>query len=213
MMILDPNSTAKLLSLDAGIQPSQIMLNEPAYTLGRSDSCDIVIDDANYRLISRLHARIEARGPRYWLYDEQSANGTFINGQRVVEPHLLTDQDAIGLGSPPPLFVYEDTDRTRVNESRLNYDDRLARFTLDATPIELTPGQFRLLQLLFLNLNAVCSRAECYEAMRGIPYDHDRDTNALDRAISKLRSRLQTVAEDGNLLIVLERGHGYRLNL
>lgn len=210
MMTLDTKLTAKLLSLGADIQPSQIMLNEPLYTLGRSDSCDIVVDD---KAISRLHARIEARGPRYWLHDEQSANGTFVNGQRLIEPHLLIDQDTIGLGAPHPLFLYQDTDRTVVNESRLQYDDRLVRFTLDATPLDLTPGQLRLLQLLFLNANTVCSRADCYEAMRRTPYDPDRDTNALDRAISKLRGRLQSVADDGNLLIVLERGQGYRLNL
>lgn len=212
-MTTEPNATAKLLSLHSSIQPRNILLNDPIYTIGRSDTCDVVIDDTHNRLVSRLHARIEARGPRYWLHDEQSANGTFINGQRLLDPHLLSDQDAIGLGMPSPLFRYEDADYTRINETRLQFNERLARFTLDTIPLELTPGQFRLLQLLFLNLDIICSRAQCYEAMRGIPYDHTRDTNALDRAISKLRTRLQDAADDGSSMIVLERGHGYRLTL
>lgn len=209
----EPKLIAKLLPLHPDIQPSKIMLDDAVYTLGRSDTCNIVVHDTNNKLISRLHARVEARGPRYWLHDEQSANGTFINGQRLTDPHLLSDQDAIGLGSPSPLFRYEDADHTRINESRLQYDDRTAAFMLDATPLALTPGQFRLLQLLFVNIGNICTRAECYEAMRKIPYDHDRDTNALDRAISKLRTKLHTVADDGNTLIALERGYGYRLNL
>lgn len=202
-----------LIGLSSDIQPDATRLLEEEYTIGRAPTCNIVVTGETSRGVSRLHARIEARGPRYWLVDEHSANGTFVNGRRTLEPHLLTDQDAIGLGGPKPLFRYQDSDRTFINSSKLQYDGAYDRFSYDNQPLTLTAGQHRLMKLLFNKGGAVCSRAECYEAMRNIPYEADRDSNALDRAISKLRGHLRAVAEDAGQIIVLERGRGYRLDI
>jgi pSer/pThr/pTyr-binding forkhead associated (FHA) protein len=52
---------------------------------GRALDNDIVVSD---RGTSRRHARIEYRDGTFLLTDLGSANGTFVNGQRVVETHL-----------------------------------------------------------------------------------------------------------------------------
>lgn len=202
-----------LIGLNSEIQPDLTRLIDENYAVGRAETCNIVITGETSRGVSRLHAQIEARGPRYWLLDEHSANGTFVNGHRIREPHLLTDQDAIGLGAPRPLLRYQDSDRTFINTSNLLYDEAYERFSYDNQPLTLTAGQHRLMKALYNKGGAICSRAECYEAMRNIPYDPDRDSNALDRAISKLRNQLRSAADDAGKLIVLERGRGYRLDI
>ncbi|MCL1933778.1 MAG: FHA domain-containing protein [Candidatus Azobacteroides sp.] len=45
-------------------------------TIGRDDSCDIII---NHERVSRFHASITREGDRY-LYRDMSSNGTLING-------------------------------------------------------------------------------------------------------------------------------------
>ena len=58
----------------------RIKLRQDVTTLGRSDSCAVVIA---LPVISRLHARIELQHDRYLLFDAGSANGTFVNGKRI----------------------------------------------------------------------------------------------------------------------------------
>lgn len=52
------------------------------YTIGRDESCDIVIPDTT-DIISRLHAtiRIESNGKIFLM--DQSRNGTYVNGMKM----------------------------------------------------------------------------------------------------------------------------------
>ena len=49
-------------------------------TVGRSTECDIVIDN---KLVSRKHASIQKIRDVYFLKDENSTNGTYLNGKRL----------------------------------------------------------------------------------------------------------------------------------
>lgn len=50
--------------------------------------------------VSRLHARIKQTDGKFWLYDEGSATGTFLNFKRVgLMPQELRDQDTIQIGN------------------------------------------------------------------------------------------------------------------
>lgn len=81
-------------------------LNRPVVTIGRARDNDIVIP--RDKLTSRHHATIRYEHGHYALYDEHSANGTFVNGDEIEagEPYVLHDADAIGVGA------YEFTYRT-----------------------------------------------------------------------------------------------------
>ena len=46
-------------------------------TIGRSPLCDIQIKDNN---ISRFHLKIQRKGPKYFIMDLGSKNGTFVDG-------------------------------------------------------------------------------------------------------------------------------------
>ncbi len=62
--------------------------------VGRAaDSNDVVLDDGQ---VSRRHASIRRNGQEFMLIDLNSANGTFINGQRVKE-HLLRNGDSFSI--------------------------------------------------------------------------------------------------------------------
>ena len=75
-------------------------------TLGRSSKADMYVNDVG---ISRSHARLIAWGEDVFVEDLQSANGTYLNGERLTRRIQLTDGDKITLGSNTILkFTYHD---------------------------------------------------------------------------------------------------------
>ncbi len=71
----------------------RIELVRPETTLGRHPQCDIVLDAG---AVSRQHARIRSVGEnRFVLDDLHSRNGTFLNGEKVLESTVLRDGDLI----------------------------------------------------------------------------------------------------------------------
>lgn len=64
--------------------------------IGRSpQNNDVVLIDVQ---ISREHAIINCRGDRFFLQDLQSANGCFINGERVSGEQQFTESDTLQIG-------------------------------------------------------------------------------------------------------------------
>lgn len=61
---------------------------------GRDASCDVVVPD---RSVSRRHAEIKGTAEGYVLLDK-SANGTFVNGKRIVESRVLVRADVVRVG-------------------------------------------------------------------------------------------------------------------
>jgi len=71
-------------------------------TLGRAPDNDIILEDPK---VSRHHAVIAFTEERYSITDLDSANGTFVNGIRVVrESHPLRVEDVISLGDTELTF-------------------------------------------------------------------------------------------------------------
>jgi pSer/pThr/pTyr-binding forkhead associated (FHA) protein len=66
-------------------------------SIGRTNLADLALPDAG---LSRVHATIERRGAEIWLFDENSTNGTFVNGVEVgTDGAKLNNGDEIALGS------------------------------------------------------------------------------------------------------------------
>ncbi len=81
-------------------------------TLGRDASNDIVVDHPS---VSRNHASIHGDTDAHWIQDLGSANGTFVNGQRVTgEARRLRNLDRITVGKPnvPVRWVYMESRET-----------------------------------------------------------------------------------------------------
>jgi pSer/pThr/pTyr-binding forkhead associated (FHA) protein len=64
-------------------------------TLGREINNSVVVDDES---VSSEHALLTYRGRAWYLEDRGSTNGTYVNGQRIHDPHVLGYGDEIALG-------------------------------------------------------------------------------------------------------------------
>ena len=83
-----------------GNEPGQIfVIEKPQITIGRR-GCDFNLDDPE---ISRQHVSIEVHGDGATLRDLGSTNGTYIQGARVKEGHLV-DNSEFRLGTHQLVF-------------------------------------------------------------------------------------------------------------
>lgn len=92
------------LVMSTGPNPGMIYdLIKAETTVGRDPATDIAISELE---VSRKHAVLIAQAGGHLLKDLGSTNGTFVNGQRLMGPHLLRPGETILLGEKVSL-VYE----------------------------------------------------------------------------------------------------------
>lgn len=89
-----------LTLLTGALQGSIIAIDERKdLTLGRSKEAAVLIPDPS---LSRIHARVFRRQSpartEFFIEDCSSTNGTFVSGQRISVPTLLTDGVRVSLG-------------------------------------------------------------------------------------------------------------------
>ncbi|MGH9948759.1 MAG: PrsW family glutamic-type intramembrane protease [Pyrinomonadaceae bacterium] len=78
-----------LLTITSGSLSGQVFELENGFlTVGRGESCSVRFDPAGERIASKQHAFIEARPDGYYIADNNSTNGTIVNGQRVQREKL-----------------------------------------------------------------------------------------------------------------------------
>ena len=94
------------LTMIAGTRLGTNFLLDPLHAnrIGRGIECEIVVKDLN---CSRVHAQLIRRDEGWWLEDEDSRNGSHVNGQRV-DAVLLADGARLRFGSTE--FVFHRTD-------------------------------------------------------------------------------------------------------
>lgn len=89
-------AAGRLIGIDGPTIGQVYSLAMPNTVLGREVGRDIVLNgDAT---VSRTHARIANENGLFVLYDNNSANGTFVNGQRIVT-QPLSPGDIVQFGS------------------------------------------------------------------------------------------------------------------
>ena len=69
-------------------------LSKDVLTIGRLDTCDVVLSDPG---VSRKHAEVRREGDEWVVVDLSSTNGTLVNGH-AVRRHRLSAGDRIELG-------------------------------------------------------------------------------------------------------------------
>ena len=97
-------------------------------TVGRSSDNDIVVENL---AVSRKHAKIEKVGETFIVSDLQSANGTFVNGERI-NRRLLKHFDSIVIGKHQLVFLEDPKVQPTMEEP-------LSPFDLDRTVV-VNPG-------------------------------------------------------------------------
>jgi pilus assembly protein CpaF len=83
LIVHTPDNHEEILDFDAG-----------EYSIGRVDTCDVVLPHGK---VSRHHATLRIEGSTVLLEDAGSANGTFLNGERLNGPRRLRSGDRIGV--------------------------------------------------------------------------------------------------------------------
>lgn len=186
----------------------EVPLAADRIVLGRAAECDIVLAG---QLISRQHACIKRADHTYILEDLASHNGTTVNGQRVLGAQALHDGDCIELGGIRRLF-FVDGDATSTRPlppaSGLWLDEDAQDVWIDGQRIspQLSPAQFRLLQLLLAHAGRICSRAEIVAVVWPDTADGVSE-DAVDGLIKRLRARLSEMP-NGDRFVQNVRGRG-----
>jgi hypothetical protein len=81
-------------STDEGTQ--EVVINDGRASFGRGDVDNRIDDDG----LSRLHATVYREGDNVWVVDENSTNGTFVNGAQVQGAGTpLRDGDIVRIGN------------------------------------------------------------------------------------------------------------------
>ncbi len=196
-------------------------LNKDRLTIGRSPDCDIILPD---RVVSRRHACIERRGDEYFILDDDSKNGTFVNGKPVTEPRRLIDGDEIQValrfrltfvdaGATAPLSM-EEPAVTPVPEpalSGLHLDATRRTVTVSGKVLDppLSLAQYRLLHALVQARGAVVTREEIVRVVWPEAHGEGVSEQAIDALVRRLRERLAEVDPDHQYIVTV-RGHGFR---
>ncbi|NDJ62674.1 MAG: FHA domain-containing protein [Chloroflexi bacterium] len=187
--------------------------------VGRGEECDIVLPE---RQVSRQHIRIFREEDAYFVQDLDSKNGTWVNGHKLEgDPRQLYDGDDIhlalairvqfiGSGSTAPL-PFEPP--VHIDEGRLRLDRESRRAFVNQQEINppLSPPQYRLLELLYINTGRICTRESVVEAVWPDAVGDGVSEQAIDALVRRLRDRLAELDADWQYIVTV-RGHGFRLN-
>jgi len=91
--LLDGVSANFIVKAPSGVEKAYPM-RQLTVTIGRSDQCDIAVKDSS---ISGHHAEIRKSNGEITVRDLGSANGTYLNGERIEQAELF-DGDVLRLG-------------------------------------------------------------------------------------------------------------------
>lgn len=86
----------RLTGMEGATQGQVFTLSGPNMTLGREAGRDIVVNGDS--TVSRTHARLGNENGVFMVYDNNSANGTFVNGVRV-QMQALASGDIVQFGN------------------------------------------------------------------------------------------------------------------
>jgi sigma-B regulation protein RsbU (phosphoserine phosphatase) len=92
--------TTPVLVVD-GSRESQREISHAPYTVGRQPGSDILLEDA---FVSRKHAEIVYENGSFYIVDQGSKHGTYLNGAPV-KRHKLSNNDAVHFGKPDGPFI------------------------------------------------------------------------------------------------------------
>ncbi len=167
------------------------------FRLGRTAENDLVINDAK---ISRSHAYLEWNGSGFTLYDLNSINGTFVNGETLGEKgRLLRDGDEILLSTTKLVYEIVRAEPAPPLQPEGWGGDQAAQHR-PCLVVVAGPDQGREFPLWGETITIGRDSREATWEIR-----------LSDRAISRPHARLERRAE-GDYLLDLDSANGTRLN-
>jgi predicted component of type VI protein secretion system len=115
-----------------GQEQGKYALDRPQMVVGREPGCEITIDNLG---ISRKHCAFAAKGEAFIVQDLGSANGTFVNGKKIVE-HFLNDGDEVVIGKYTLKFHNESQVNVAPEKQDAGVPDTLNTYVMDGAKIQ-----------------------------------------------------------------------------
>lgn len=82
----DEADTPALVGIGEKVSGQRFILNKDKLEVGRRPNSDIVLDDSS---VSAMHAQIIRQGGKWKVLNLLSSNGTFVNGEKIVEREIV----------------------------------------------------------------------------------------------------------------------------
>lgn len=94
------NAQPSLITQEPAYLNLKVAIPRTPFSIGRKEGCDLVLPLGNTSGVSSRHATISLANGQYFITDEKSTYGVFINGQRIQAgtPTLLPDNAVLSLG-------------------------------------------------------------------------------------------------------------------
>jgi len=150
-------SVFSIVITEKGGAQQQLDFHEAEVNIGRLDDNELCLPKNN---VSKHHARLLFKDQRYVIVDQQSTNGTYVNGRRLSGPAVVRRGDKIyigdfilvlgeGAGSPslsvgPPADPRAETQRRRPGSKPAGPHDARARPSPPPLPRTSTPPPARV---------------------------------------------------------------------
>lgn len=131
----------------------EIVVEDERTSFGRGSEADHRFDDDG---LSRLNSTIYRDGERVWIVDENSTNGTFVNGQEVHGSGTpLRNGDTIKIGNYTNLNVRIPTQTAKQISADKPAKTVAATDTSSETPSMLIPLAVTMIALLVIGVSAI----------------------------------------------------------
>ena len=139
--------------------------------IGRAPDSDLVMP---YPQISRHHARIFRQGDQYFIEDNSSVNGTFVN-DKPVKTHLLRDGDLVRLGAVTVAFRNPASAKVHLSDEYVTDDHMtiavpISQFSLTArktSPIQQRDPR-EMVQVIFNAAKALVGSQDLDAVLSGV---------------------------------------------
>jgi pSer/pThr/pTyr-binding forkhead associated (FHA) protein len=95
-----------------------VMISHPEFLIGRGKGSHMRLMDKS---ASKIHSRLVRRKGRYYLYDDNSLNGTYVNGIKI-RGVSLCDGDLILIGNTVIRFNDPDSPKTKADPKEVEKD-------------------------------------------------------------------------------------------
>jgi len=110
---------------------TEFEVTAPMVTIGRTSDNGVQLNDTN---VSRYHARIEQREDGYWLVEQNSSNGTSVNGTQVDGEILLQDGDLMMFGGSSTIQFNQPSDESEDEETDKSTESDTPAASTEAKP-------------------------------------------------------------------------------
>lgn len=105
----------RLVAIGGPLAGGTFYLDEPVVSIGRRSANDIGLQDP---FVSRHHCMIRHDGQQHMIEDLNSANGTYVNGERV-KAGALKEGSVIEIGASRFLFKLHNSEESMASSQNL----------------------------------------------------------------------------------------------